>query len=111
MKAEAECASFGAELAPLTASDTASKLSTLMGHGYSQWLGYSDVAEEGKWVDKHGNEHKNMPWKAGEPNGGTSENYALLYSNPPGLVNDWCSTCKARFHCVQSIPGAKAYVK
>ena len=60
------------------------------------WLGMSDAKEEGHWVWlADGTDVTYTHWDAGEPNGGTSENYGMIWETV-GTWND-CAPGEAYF--------------
>lgn len=58
--------------------------------GYQNaYFGFSDFEEEGNWKWLNGEEVSFTNWHDGEPNGGSSENYAMFYEKyPDGTWND-----------------------
>ncbi len=50
------------------------------------WIGATDEAQEGQWEWVTGEEFSYERWDSGEPNGGSSENYACIW--PDGTWND-----------------------
>ena len=60
--------------------------------GSQRWIGYSDAAVEGQWVWSSGEPsgpgtYEN--WAQGEPNNGTSENYACFWDQFAANGDDW----------------------
>ena len=91
------CATFGAELPRLTTENTADRLVAVRAE--ESWLGYTDEANEGVWVDRFGNEGTHLNWAGGEPNNNMGRgHYAYLYSN--GEVDDVSDTDLAPHYCV-----------
>ena len=46
------------------------------------WIGGSDIASEGTWAWLNGEPLTYLNWNNLEPNGGTGENYMMMYTNP-----------------------------
>ena len=91
------CATYGAELPRLTTENTADRLVAVRAE--ESWLGYTDEANEGVWVDRFGNEGININWAGGEPNNNMGRgHYAYLYKN--GEVDDVSDTDLAPHYCV-----------
>jgi Lectin C-type domain len=53
------------------------------------WVGLTDEAVEGEWRTSKGEVASYLPWKKGQPDGGTTANCALLADNE--LVDFGCS--------------------
>jgi len=114
---EAECVANGAHLATI---NNAAENTWVVGSFGSRWIGFNDAATEGTWAwaagdggtfdratwsgtSYHNWNHPNDggPPTTGEPNGGTSENYAQtihsITSNPSHLKwNDLSATASLR---------------
>ena len=66
--------------------------------GKNGWIGYSDQAEDGKWVWTDGStRYPYTHWNQGEPNGGSRENCAHMRTD--GFWNDRVCTDKLPFVC------------
>jgi hypothetical protein len=92
--ARVSCEADGAYLAIL---DDAAEAGLLPGNG---WIGATDAAMEGVWLTVRGAPAPFLPWKAGEPNGGTTENCARFDSGLRQLesrrctdLRDWTCEC------------------
>ena len=51
------------------------------------WLGGSDADNEGSWAWVTGEEWSYQSWNSSEPNGGTNENYLIIWTSD-GNWND-----------------------
>lgn len=62
----------------------------------SWWLGATDSATEGVWVDHDGQNTANTAyWASGEPNGGTAENCSAWGPRKVGWVSEVCEADRA----------------
>ena len=86
---EAYAQRLGGHLVSLNDEDENEMINGLVSDGTSgsYYIGFSDYAEEGKWVWTDGSSAEYTNWNNGEPNGRTSENYAHFYKGT-GKWND-----------------------
>ena len=92
-EAEAAAVQLGGHLAAITSAEEQAFLASTFGGGL-MWIGLTDEAEEGTWVWTSGEATTYTNWASGEPNGGTSENYAEMNWWGAGQWNDGDSTSK-----------------
>ena len=93
------CSTFGAELPTLTTADTADRFSAIT--TAMTWLGYTDEANEGVWVDRHGNPPiVNLPWHPSQPDG--SGDYAKFNWVIVGKVDDEGASRTLEHYCVMT---------
>lgn len=87
IEAKADCESQGGHLVTITSQEENDFVVSLLG-SETVWIGLTDEQNEGvwQWVTGETVTYTNWDPGPGEPNGGTSENYAEMYSN--GLWND-----------------------
>jgi hypothetical protein len=91
--AEAACVSQGGHLASVTsAADNSTLLGLTTGNNF-YWLGYGDASVEGSWVWSDGAASSYTNW-TGEPNGGSSQNCAMVAQADGAWSDEACSVKK-----------------
>ena len=94
------CTTFGAELPTLTTAETADRFHAL--NSARNWLGYTDEANEGVWVDRHGNEINPMPWSPGQPDNNGGGGHYAIFNWSPAKVDDHSATYTLPHYCVMT---------
>lgn len=91
-EAKTYCESLGGHLAVINSTEEDNAVYRyLCDQGYKDgYIGVSDAAEEGKWLDVFGQSPSYTNWHSGEPNNETSsEDYAMYYKKfTDGTWND-----------------------
>ena len=96
LEASEKCRSYGAELASIhnkEEDEFVRSLAPATGHYYF-WIGASDSNSEGEWSWLDGSSWDYQGWASGQPDGGTEQNCAELYTDGYWIdysCNDHCS--------------------
>ncbi|MBN2493611.1 MAG: hypothetical protein JXR96_03380 [Deltaproteobacteria bacterium] len=99
-EAEQLCQSYGAHLVTIDGEAENGQIRDVMIdvlHTGDFWIGYSDKDLEGSWGWADGSAPSYVNWGGGEPNGGTGENCAEVFSN--GRWNDTNCSDRKEFVC------------
>lgn len=99
--AKAACEASGMKLAvPTSGSENSAVYSNWNGNNFGYWIGVTDSASEGNFVDVDGNAITYTNWQSGDPNGGASHDCVEVLYN--GVWSD-ASCSNLRQYICESI--------